>query len=344
VLIAAHNEAELIGGTITSLQNQTRPPGRIIVMADNCTDETVAIARQLGVEVYETVGNTAKKAGALNQGFWRVRDSEMIVQVDADMVLDESFVEELASALTRAPDAGAVTARVGVQDFGGGGPASWALYMLQRHEYYYYDSMKVAARGRVWCISGTGGIYRGHVLRAVAKGRRGPWDEDSIVEDYSLSLDIEEQGWRTGAASRAFGWTDTMPTFRMLWRQRMRWNEGTYLEWHRRHPTHAVNSDRRSHRLGLVMTVMNPVYLLLSALLVAAGAFRVTPWSLAIFVLFGADRLYRLRYVPDRRFADYVVALTILPEFAYRLVLDVNLLMAQVRVAVRKRSATQMSW
>ena len=37
------------------------------MIADNCTDATVEIAREHRVEVVETVDNTDKKAGALNQ-------------------------------------------------------------------------------------------------------------------------------------------------------------------------------------------------------------------------------------------------------------------------------------
>ena len=67
VLIPAHNEAGCIAATIASLRAQSSSPERIIVVADNCTDDTVPIARAAGVEVVETVGNQKKKAGALNQ-------------------------------------------------------------------------------------------------------------------------------------------------------------------------------------------------------------------------------------------------------------------------------------
>ena len=39
----------------------------MVVVADNCTDDTADIARKNGAEVFTTVGNTEKKAGALNQ-------------------------------------------------------------------------------------------------------------------------------------------------------------------------------------------------------------------------------------------------------------------------------------
>src|SRR3954449_10251140 len=71
VLIPAHDEAANIATTLTALREQTRQPDRVIVIADNCTDDTAEIARAHGAEVYETVGNTDKKAGALNQALGR---------------------------------------------------------------------------------------------------------------------------------------------------------------------------------------------------------------------------------------------------------------------------------
>ena len=67
VLIPAHNESVTIGATLDSLWGQTRPPENVIVVADNCTDDTADIARQRGAEVFTTIGNREKKAGALNQ-------------------------------------------------------------------------------------------------------------------------------------------------------------------------------------------------------------------------------------------------------------------------------------
>ncbi len=72
VLVPAHDEADRIAATLEGLRRQTLPPTRVVVVADNCSDETVAVARAAGAEVFETVGNGDKKAGALDQA-WSLR-------------------------------------------------------------------------------------------------------------------------------------------------------------------------------------------------------------------------------------------------------------------------------
>jgi len=92
VLIPAHNEAGCIADTIASLRSQSHLPDRIVVVADNCTDATVAIARDAGVEIFETFGNTKKKAGALNQALPGILsgqgDNDTVMVMDADTTLD----------------------------------------------------------------------------------------------------------------------------------------------------------------------------------------------------------------------------------------------------------------
>ena len=67
VLVPAHNETLTIGATLESLWGQARRPEKVVVVADNCTDDTADVARRGGAEVFTTVGNSDKKAGALNQ-------------------------------------------------------------------------------------------------------------------------------------------------------------------------------------------------------------------------------------------------------------------------------------
>ena len=55
VLFPAHNEALILGEILEGLKSLDYPPDlyRILVIADNCTDETADIAHQKGVLVWE---------------------------------------------------------------------------------------------------------------------------------------------------------------------------------------------------------------------------------------------------------------------------------------------------
>lgn len=341
VLVPARDEEKLIAGTLESLRAQTWKPDRILVVADNCTDRTAEIALSFGVEVMETVGNTAKKAGALNQGFARVRDADVLIQIDSDIVADPTFVAEMVAGLQSDARAGAVTARVGVQAFPGGNLMRRLLWRLQRLEYYYYDTIKIENRGRVWCISGIGGAYRGDLLRRLSAGHPGPWSVDSIVEDYTLSVEIEEAGWLTGTAMNAFAWSDTMESAPALWAQRMRWNAGTFREWQRRDRSPVMDADRRTFRRGMLLATMNPVVLMGFLVLWAGGAVRLGWISLAVIGLFMAERLRRLSYVPDRTAGDWILAALVIPELVYRMLLDFNLFAARLRTLVKRNAVLE---
>ncbi len=52
VLVPAQARTKRLGATLDSLYSQTRPPERVVVVTDNCTDATESIARASGAEVY----------------------------------------------------------------------------------------------------------------------------------------------------------------------------------------------------------------------------------------------------------------------------------------------------
>ena len=88
VVIPAHNEAAGIEATIASVWEQTVRPDDVTVVADNCTDDTAELARANGAQVFETVANRYRKAGALNQFLESqlplLSDSDVVLVMDAD--------------------------------------------------------------------------------------------------------------------------------------------------------------------------------------------------------------------------------------------------------------------
>src|SRR5262245_26602086 len=53
ILIPAHNEQAVIAATLRTLMPTVPVGSRVVVVADNCTDSTAAIARECGAEVIE---------------------------------------------------------------------------------------------------------------------------------------------------------------------------------------------------------------------------------------------------------------------------------------------------
>ena len=104
VLIPAHNEALSIGKTLTTLLPQLTPQDSIVVVADNCTDETAAIARKFGVTVLEREDSERLGKGyALDYGlrFLEAEPPSVVVLVDADCIVHSGTIQRLAQvALT----------------------------------------------------------------------------------------------------------------------------------------------------------------------------------------------------------------------------------------------------
>lgn len=232
VLIPAHNEEVPLPQTLRSLLAQTRPPDRIIVVADNCTDATVDIARRAGVEVIETVGNTHKKAGALNQAMRRILptqgDNDTVMVVDADTLLDSGFLE---TAVDRFTSDRALMA-VGGLFYGEDGPGM--LREFQRNEYRRYSRDIRRRGGRVFVLSGTSSVFRPAALRTVAesRGKAIPgtpgdvYDTAALTEDNELTIALKSLGALMISPSQCTVVTELMPTWRALWNQRLRWQRG----------------------------------------------------------------------------------------------------------------------
>ena len=63
ILIPAHNESTGITQTLLSIKAQSTANVKVLVVADNCNDDTAAVARSHGVEVIERFHETKRGKG-----------------------------------------------------------------------------------------------------------------------------------------------------------------------------------------------------------------------------------------------------------------------------------------
>src|SRR5262245_33473073 len=98
VLVPAHNESAGLLPTLTDVQSQLRSGDRLLVVADNCTDDTAAVAAAGNAEVTERHDPDLCGKGYALQ--WGIRHlgfdpPEIVIIVDADCRLVDGTVDEL---------------------------------------------------------------------------------------------------------------------------------------------------------------------------------------------------------------------------------------------------------
>lgn len=322
VLIPAHNEEVWIQRTIGSLRAQTYPVKRILVMADNCTDRTVELARAAGVEVVETVGNTDRKAGAMNQGFDlllpALEDTDVVMGMDADGIIKEDAIEVALEIMEDRPDVGGVSGSVRCRK-----PTGW-LESAQVLEYERGRRIMSRAGGRIHVLSGAAAFIKVGVLRHVAESRGtvlpGTKGEvmlrTSIVEDYELTLAIQKLGYEVTSSKRCQMFSDLMPTIRELEGQRMRWYRGTIETLH----LYGVGSIHTARTAGAILfNLFSSSVMALAYLMIAFGwvAVRAEPdWRFFLLIpIFLAEYVIVSRKVPG--WWPKLIAFTFVPMFVY---------------------------
>lgn len=98
VLIPAHNESSGVTPTLQSLKSQLQSGDRIILVADNCSDDTASIAKAEGAEVIERSNLSLRGKGyALDFGVQYLMEAppEVVVIVDADCIVEAGSLERL---------------------------------------------------------------------------------------------------------------------------------------------------------------------------------------------------------------------------------------------------------
>lgn len=315
----AHDEELRIGDAIEGLRKQTTPPDRIVVVADNCTDRTADVARQHGAEVFESVDNKAKKAGALNQALEPLlkslpADAVILIQ-DADTVLNPGFVASAVEALTG--DVGAV---------GGiffGEPGGGFLGLLQRMEYQRYATEIERKHNEAAVLTGTGTLFRAGVLQEVRQARRDGalsggdsyYSLASLTEDDEITKAVKTLGYTAVSPPGCWLVTEVMTSLPTLWNQRLRWQRGA-LENLRAYGWTPVTAPyfRQQMMLGLGCLALMCYVLFVVLHLTLVGWEGFAPLWTMIMLIFVAERTLTVRKAGTRA---VVVAALLIPELIY---------------------------
>lgn len=195
VVIPTHNRRALLTATLDSLTDQTRPPDRVVVVADGCTDGTVdALQDRPGVTVLATPGLGA--AGARNAG-WRALGTDLVAFIDDDCRAEPRWLEELARGFA-GEDVGLVQGRT--LPAGDVGPFDRTVWVTG--ETGLYESCNIAYRRAA--LERVGGM-REEFGRGLAQRRGSPaaGGGSGFGEDTDLAWRVMRSGWRPAFAPGA---------------------------------------------------------------------------------------------------------------------------------------------
>ncbi|MEZ0095599.1 glycosyltransferase family 2 protein [Streptacidiphilus sp. EB129] len=320
-LIPAHNEKTTIGNAITGLQQQHRPPDQIVVVADNCIDNTADIARSRGVDVFTTQGNTAMKAGALNLALdWlipQLHDRDHVLVQDADTILNTGFTRTALGRL-RGYRIGAVGG-IFYGEQGGG-----VLGLLQRMEYARYARETHRKKGRATVLTGTATCFPVRTLREVREARRSHmigggasyYSTASLTEDDEMTKAVKTLGYKPASPRGCEVETEIMPTVRKLWAQRLRWQRGA-LENLRDYGLTRVTAPYIAKQAAMGLgALLFMLYLVLTGIGLSRGGMSLSPFWLGIGGIFFTERIVSVR---GQGWRAYALAACIIPDMLYDL-------------------------
>ncbi|MDH3484848.1 MAG: glycosyltransferase family 2 protein [Myxococcales bacterium] len=267
VLIPAHDEVNGIGATIADVRSQLEVGDRIIVVADNCTDDTAAMARGAGAEVIERFAPEYRGKGyalAFGTNYLETDPPDLAIIVDADCRLTPGSLDALvAQAMqTQRP----VQADYTLQP-AKGSPLSMisAFAFLVRNRVRPRGLLQL---GMPCHLTGTGMAFPWLVLRSA------PDLGSNLVEDLAMGIELALVGHEPLLCTKA-GVRSELPSGKQAASsQRRRWEHGQLATLFRYSPR-LIRTGFARGRLGLVAMgadLMVPPLALLVGLLVLVFA------------------------------------------------------------------------
>lgn len=223
VLIPAHNESATLPATLAAVMPQLGPQDRVLVVADNCTDNTAELARAAGARVLERSDAVRRGKGyALAAGIEQLAADangppDVVVLLDADVAPPVGAIETLAR---RSSDTGRPVQAVYLLH---APPVRSSRDVISELAFLVKNQVRPMGLHRLGCpvlLTGTGIAVPWEALRRVdlASG--------DLVEDMKLGLDLLRAGYPPTLCPEVVLRGQLPDDSRVAHTQRTRWEQG----------------------------------------------------------------------------------------------------------------------
>ena len=230
VIVAAHNEAAVIGQLVENLKQLDYPEELydIYVIADNCSDDTAKIAEEAGAIVCQRTHPTKKSKGfALEWMFEKLfamdKEYDAVAIFDADNLVHKRFLLEMNNRLMKGDKIiqGYLDAK-NPYDTWVAGTFAIAFWVIDHVSHLAKTNIGLSA-----VLGGTGMCITTDVLKKYG------WRATCLTEDMEFTMKSLAEGIKTTWAHDAIVYDEKPLTFMQSWNQRKRWAQGQFDVAHR---------------------------------------------------------------------------------------------------------------
>ncbi|WP_306751538.1 glycosyltransferase [Paracoccus actinidiae] len=197
ILIATYNEGlDVLERTIVGAVALRHRNKEVLVLDDSRRDWLRDYCAQQGVRYMRRPDNKGSKAGNINHCLERLAEDpvppDFVAVLDADFVPHRGFISRCL-ALFHDPEVGLVQTP---QHFFNADPIQHNLGISHSYpdeQRFFFDHMQPSRDG--WGIAfccGTSSVCRWNALRDI-----GGLPTESVTEDFMLTLDLQDKGWKT---------------------------------------------------------------------------------------------------------------------------------------------------
>lgn len=222
ILIPAHNEEMVISETLDSLALLEKTGEiTVVVIADNCTDNTAEVARSRKVTVLERINpNDIGKGYALEWALaqFDLNEFSAVAIVDADTLVEKNMLVAMSAAFGSGAGAVQVHNEISAVD---STPLAHLQQMASAVENHLYYGGR-AALGLPILLRGTGMAIRSDVLLAH------PWSSHSLTEDVDYAVSLIRQGVKIMYTQASKVRSAAVSTYSQSRSQKIRWASGTF--------------------------------------------------------------------------------------------------------------------
>lgn len=272
IVIPAHNEALQIRATVEAVARSRYPKDcyQVIVIADNCEDETAAVAEQAGAQSLVRSDLNRRGKGQALDWFLRERQDayasyEGIAIIDADTLVDENFLREISASLCY-PEVHVAQGYYGVAN----ATENWRTALMSAALAVFHH-VRPAGRN---CLGGSAGLKGNGMAFRVSVLKKYGWPAHSIVEDLEFGAQMLLDGILVHYNPDAVIWAEMAVTRKQAETQRRRWEGGRY-EIFRKYAPALLKMWIRQRRFCYLDGFMDLLIPPLSALVLALGILLV---------------------------------------------------------------------